>query len=353
MPRDVHAQLRITPWPPQPLPLPDVARLHYHLDLDADVVVPRVDDVRHVHHLLTESLRNPELPDSPATWFRPDGETYLRLAHIDLDDPQAILDFANRYGLLGGGIAYAQLHSRRNDLFEQYYKGQLRPRREWEKALRALRSELLGRQPRLARLFDTERGTSWEEWLSAPLGHVPPVIETLEEFRFAARCLRDLYSAWRLLKEGRDITDFDWVSPTGTRPFTSIHQPAGLLGPHGVLSEFLDDFTPHVGLMWSYTGPAQVEDLFVPADDAHVELARVPSAVPLYAILALELFNHIVVNADYHVCANERCQRTFVHQQGRAKKDQRRGQGVLYCTAACARATAQRDYRRRQRSQRI
>jgi hypothetical protein len=79
----------------------------------------------------------------------------------------------------------------------------------------------------------------------------------------------------------------------------------------------------------------------------NVEPKRGPTEVPLYAICALELFNHIIENADYHVCANERCEQIFVHQQGRAEKGQRRSRGVLYCTPACARATAQRVYRRR------
>jgi hypothetical protein len=345
MERDVHTQLRITPWPPGPLPLPPVARLDYHLDNDGEVLIPRIDDINHVSHLLTDSVSTPQLDGSLATWFRPSGETYLRLADVDLEDPEAILGFANRYGLLGGALAYARLRS--TDLFEQYYAGQLQPRHEWSKALSALRSQLLARQPKLASLFDGKRGSSWEQWLSTVLGHVPPVIETLTEFRFAARCLRDLYSAWRMFKDRCDVTEFEWVSPCSSNQFTSIHQPASLLGGNGALSAFLSDFTPHLGFSWCYTGPAQVEHLFAPADEVSVEFAHVPGRVPLHAVLALELFNHIVENAEYHICANERCRRTFVHQEGRSKKQQRRSRGVLYCTAQCARATAQREYRRK------
>jgi hypothetical protein len=35
---------------------------------------------------------------------------------------------------------------------------------------------------------------------------------------------------------------------------------------------------------------------------------------------ALELYNHIVENANYLICGNENCrQKNFVHQQGRKK----------------------------------
>ena len=69
----------------------------------------------------------------------------------------------------------------------------------------------------------------------------------------------------------------------------------------------------------------------------------------MYSICALELFNHVVENADYLICGNENCrQKNFVHQRG-AKKNWRRSNGVLYCSYDCAHAKAQREYRRRRR----
>jgi hypothetical protein len=68
---------------------------------------------------------------------------------------------------------------------------------------------------------------------------------------------------------------------------------------------------------------------------------------PLYSIMMAELFNHIVLQAPTRRCANTRCSQLFVHQQGRATKGTSRSRGVLYCSASCARAVAQRAYRQR------
>lgn len=73
-----------------------------------------------------------------------------------------------------------------------------------------------------------------------------------------------------------------------------------------------------------------------------------------YAILALELFNHIAENAQYHYCAKEKCQRkVFIHQQGGARKGQHRSKEVDCCSPACAHAVAQRRYRKRHKNDRL
>lgn len=42
------------------------------------------------------------------------------------------------------------------------------------------------------------------------------------------------------------------------------------------------------------------------------------------------------------LCANERCGREFVWQEGRSEQGQHRSKGVMYCSRACARAHVHR-----------
>ncbi|MET9516423.1 hypothetical protein [Streptomyces sp. NPDC002994] len=67
----------------------------------------------------------------------------------------------------------------------------------------------------------------------------------------------------------------------------------------------------------------------------------------LFGASCIQLYNHIQEGARYKVCMNESCGRIFVRQQGRAAKDQRKSEGVKYCSSKCARAQAQRELRRR------
>jgi hypothetical protein len=70
----------------------------------------------------------------------------------------------------------------------------------------------------------------------------------------------------------------------------------------------------------------------------------------LYVAAVAQMFNHLVEGSDYKTCANETCRRVFVHQvEGVSEYGQYRSEGVIYCSNRCARAQAQREYRRRQR----
>ncbi len=81
-----------------------------------------------------------------------------------------------------------------------------------------------------------------------------------------------------------------------------------------------------------------------------LEAQNVAYGRPLPRILAamcIQALRFIAIGAPASRCANESCGRFFTRQRGRSTYGQSRGSGVLYCSAGCARAQAQRAYRRR------
>ena len=169
------------------------------------------------------------------------------------------------------------------------------------------------------------------------------LFETLDEFRFGARVLRDLDNAVQIATTRQIPDDHVWrsIPPKVLAEFLDnlldwgmeldVADQAAELMLRQVLSNGLIPFHPQLG----YGG----------GTPQHAEGGR----IPLYAICCLEIFNHYVEHAEQRICANETCQRRFVRQQGRAEHGQHRRTGIKYCSTYCARAQAQRAHRRRTR----
>jgi hypothetical protein len=74
---------------------------------------------------------------------------------------------------------------------------------------------------------------------------------------------------------------------------------------------------------------------------------RVTMETDSVGALTTQLFNLMHEDAPIRWCANEPCGRPFVHQRGRSAAGQYRTTGIKFCSVSCARAQAQRQYRRK------
>ena len=113
--------------------------------------------------------------------------------------------------------------------------------------------------------------------------------------------------------------------------------------------DLIDTVSDILGSATSVVGP-RIELL-------HPELEREGLAYgrPLPRILTamcVQALSFASSGLSARVCANEKCGRWFTRQRGRSEYGQSRTSGVMYCTASCARAQAQREYRRRKASSR-
>jgi hypothetical protein len=148
--------------------------------------------------------------------------------------------------------------------------------------------------------------------------------QTVAEFMLVVEAVRDAVTAWRVLQDDDQLAhEIFWHLPRlrGVPPDELPEAAAEFLTV--VLDTGLAAVRPRVSLALNGNQEPPLLDL------------------TLYALCCCELFNHVVSGADFRVCANEACERLFV------RDDTAKRRGVLYCSRTCARAQAQREFRRR------
>jgi hypothetical protein len=328
MPRDGKLRIRITTWPGTPVPLPPV--LGKPCELRDDVLLPRIPAPEAVSEPFGHISRPERTESAP-------GETYLRLLELDLKDSAAILTFVNTFGLLGV-----------NDPFREWPFFETLPNLngglQWglRKIRKAAADVIAGQERAQAEFVAAFMGFELK-----PDEGLWSEVETLAEFRVGAKYIRDAARIWMSIQSGDDPISLEFESPLS-------EEVEGFGSPLAAILEFLDVFFAQ-GLEPFHPG-VQVESSAtsddVPATGKKLQIVADPTRATgsaLYAICCAELYNHILENAEYRSCANETCGRLFVRQSGRAQFGQHRTRGVKYCSASCARAQAQRAFRRRAR----
>jgi hypothetical protein len=155
--------------------------------------------------------------------------------------------------------------------------------------------------------------------------HDPGTSMPLDEIREPAALIRTLTSVYHLHENGLFTDegiaewkwDTDWLAPP-TDPYEGheffTNEMNRLLGP----------VTPTVGFGNHQQRPSTLLDALV-----------------------IQLFNDVAAGVTYKSCANENCGELFVDQINSKGKRHSRKTGTLYCSPRCAKAQAQRNYRRR------
>jgi hypothetical protein len=264
------------------------------------------------------------------------GETYLKLAGLDLTSAPAIVEWVSTFGVLDIRALDAPPTKR------QWY-ATAAPQ---SIALRALAhypgfgiGVKLGPH-RIGSTDSTLREKSVElcesERAAAPIWTIE---ETLHEFIFGAEAVRDLVTAWTCLRDGDDPRDQTWANARMPSSSWSKHRAVDVTAEffEGTLSATLERFSPRIYLRdedgrRTFLGPSE---------------SSAPDDLTLFELMVLEIFRHVVEGASYKRCENKNCGMLFVRQEGGAQHGQSRRTGVKYCTRLCAKATAQRAHRRR------
>ena len=171
MPSSDTTRFRMTLWPAVPLPLPPLPfrRSVYRLNGSETLLIGTGSSV----------------PLGPKARV---GEIYLELYKLDLEEPTELLEFANTYGTPSGHFVNAAIGS------PLWFS----PGEDV-----AARDAIVKEDSELQELLGATQPGNFVE------------LTTLESFRFAARALRDLTNAWRLVSADPafDSTSHRWELP--------------------------------------------------------------------------------------------------------------------------------------------
>lgn len=229
----------------------------------------------------------------------PDELVLRGLQSLNLDDEQAVVEFTNAYG---GELGRQPPH------LHQFGDGDLP----------------------LFDGFEDERWDrrGWDVW---------PVVPTIARLLRAARAAAN---HWEAYQNGDDPWEAWWAEGFNHR--MNAGSPASWatawMSFERVLTVGLSPLAPHVHVA-------------LPVARGGAPVVEPWRAVGLFTGLVAQVFNVVAEGERIRRCQNATCEQKFARQHGRARKGVSRTTGVLYCSHSCAKAQAQREYRRRQRQQ--
>lgn len=236
------------------------------------------------------------------------------IADIDIEgsDPsQASLDFADKWGPLG-----------------VHYKG-----------FNAIPSE--DRHRLIDFLEDRDFPRNWIEARS-----VPPRDEYVSEFLLGAAYLQALLACYRSLQRKR-FSLAGMLNMWPPEPWATFSCPEDRAEAKAFLVLGLNHGMDEMGLRLVPEGSPTAADisLLLKHPESHLE-PRITPPTTLYGLCCLELYENLIANLPYRLCASETCKRLFSRHEGRTQYGSHRPDAI-YCSASCAQAQAQRKYRRR------
>lgn len=194
------------------------------------------------------------------------------------------------------------------------------------------------------------RDTTGEEGedYSFPLGQGRGVLSarpySLALQMWLVRVYQAVFESWVLLETATDLS-LRQMAQTPRKPLVAAWASRGLPAPTTTF-EAVTTIQSFINEATSVSGPRL--ELGHPLLDAQSGAYGRP--VPrILTAMCLQLLAWVSEGVPARRCVNETCGQWFTRQRGRAAYGQYRTAGVIYCSSSCAKAQAQREYRRRRR----